>query len=229
LKSFFLVFVLAHLIGDFVFQTNRIAALKSKAIQGIGLHVLIVTLTQCILLSIFFGLFGLLPGLLVGGIHFFIDYMKKQLNPYIRKVQTAYFVFDQAIHIAIIYGVTYLMYVDQGRLVVHSQWLLIAIGIILCYFAGSIMVKFVLMDLHLTKKDAKFFIENERISDGMTALALYAVFGFPFIWIPGMLVFAPSYTLLQKKLFAYSTKTSVIKYVVLLLVAYGAYGIRLSQ
>lgn len=216
-------------MGDFVFQTNRIAALKSKGIQGIGIHVLIVTLTQCILLSIFFGLFGLLPGLLVGVIHFFIDYMKKQLNPYIKKFQTAYFVFDQGIHITIIYGVTYFMYVDQGRLVVDSQWLMIAIGIIIAYFAGSIMVKFVLMDLNLTKKDAKFFIENERISDGMTALGLYAIFGFPIVWIPGILVFAVTYTLLQKKLFAYSTKTSAIKYVVLLLVAYGAYGIRLIQ
>ena len=30
--------LLAHFIGDFVFQTNKIAAMKGKSVKGVGYH-----------------------------------------------------------------------------------------------------------------------------------------------------------------------------------------------
>lgn len=223
MKSFFLVFLLAHLIGDFVFQTNKIAELKSKGVQGIVLHVLILTAVQCAMLTLFFGPVALLSGLLVGAFHFGIDYMKKLLSPHIRSFQTGYFVLDQGIHVGIIYVVTSLIDLQKERLIVDSQWLLFAIAIILCYFVGTILVKYLLLDFNMIQKERPFFEKNERMMDGLTTLILMAAFGNSIVLsIAVAVIAAVLYGLLQRRILNYQAQVIRLKYFVLILVAYGS-------
>ena len=99
--STFEVLLLAHLLGDFPFQTNRIFRMKLAGTRGLTLHVAIHLLVAMIIIFNF-GRFWLLL-LLLGVTHFVTDWIKVRLqrpdDP-----QLAGFVVDQIVHVLIIWG-----------------------------------------------------------------------------------------------------------------------------
>ncbi len=80
MTTFVLLFLLAHLLGDFVFQFNKIAEMKAKSLKGILIHVMIVGMIKVIIMGFFYGVRGVIIALCVASIHFLIDYMKLRLK-----------------------------------------------------------------------------------------------------------------------------------------------------
>ena len=223
MKVFFTLFLLAHLIGDFVLQSNRIALLKSKGIKGIGVHVAIVISIQCLILGGVFGLRGLLPAILVGLIHFVIDYVKFVVAKRMYKFQTAYFLFDQGLHVASIYFVSRWLVVEGMLFEIKSFWVVYAIGLIISYYVTTIIVKYVLKDIQMIEGDGPFFLEHERQMDGITSLCLFVGFGISTMVALGIMAIGGIiYYYLQKNQFNYNRQQISIKYLVILIVTYSA-------
>lgn len=88
-----MVLYLAHLIGDFPLQTNRIYELKSQSNRGILLHVAIHIMVAVILIKNPLPYWRLL--LVLGIVHFIIDWTKLHLPG---RRQTPGFILDQIAH-----------------------------------------------------------------------------------------------------------------------------------
>jgi hypothetical protein len=89
------VLYLAHLIADFPLQTNHIFELKAQGNRGILLHVGIHLLVAAVLIQNAYHYWYVL--LLLGGMHFVIDWAKLRL-PWRR--QAPGFILDQFAHVA---------------------------------------------------------------------------------------------------------------------------------
>lgn len=96
---FFLRFLLAHILGDFPFQTNTIVALKKKHFWGGIVHVL-VHVFWAILLLLPVALHMWLPILLVCFLHLPLDRSKIWLGIKKRKDNLILFFVDQCVHLS---------------------------------------------------------------------------------------------------------------------------------
>lgn len=223
-NSFFSIFILAHLVGDFVLQTDKIAKEKASSIKGIIKHSIIVFLVQVFLLSIF-GIKGLISGIISGFAHFFIDYMKYYINKkgLLKNMQSIYFLIDQAIHVILIY----ILVISLGRGLEYNYFQCINYVnfisfIIILVYTAPIFSKILVFDLNLIPKDKGFFIKNERILDGLCAIVIG--FSINFIYykilifiLLILLIFV--YITLGKKYFNYNIKICLIKYGIYLIIS----------
>ena len=96
----FIRLLLAHLIGDYILQFNRIYRLKSKGLKGVTVHVLLIV----VCLFVFSWPYLNLPGIwvfiiFVGITHIFQDHLKIRLKV---KNNPWFYLLDQFIHIGII-------------------------------------------------------------------------------------------------------------------------------
>jgi len=156
----FYYLLLGHLLGDFTFQTNKIAKNKSRNLKWILIHSVIVTAIMFIL-ALPFGLSLLKLVLLNGFLHFLIDFYKAKLNPTNPFIALLYFILDQALHIAIIYIIAKIN-VDTNIMLPFSQekiLLLLAIVFVLSF--SAIFVQFILK-LLFPSHNKDFFSHNER-------------------------------------------------------------------
>ncbi|MEM6735359.1 MAG: DUF3307 domain-containing protein [Bacteroidota bacterium] len=102
----FSLFLFAHWVGDFVFQTNKMAVNKSRSLKWLVVHVLTYTLILAV-----FSLFLLpviaLEFLLINGVfHLLTDFFTSRLAAkYQVNLRIFYLIigFDQFIHVATIY------------------------------------------------------------------------------------------------------------------------------
>ena len=99
----FATLLLAHLFADFPLQTNGLAKLKKERLVGVFLHVLVYVAITTMVLHEPLHNWPLIVGL--GIVHFFIDALKAHCPP---KLETFYFVIDQALHLLSIAIATYL-------------------------------------------------------------------------------------------------------------------------
>jgi hypothetical protein len=109
-------FLLLHWIGDFVFQSNKMAVQKSKDLSFLSLHVIVYILTLAIGIGLYYLVFtppiftiqGIAGFLLFNLLaHFITDFFTSKLSTYYNKEKRrhAFFVvigFDQLIHIVTI-------------------------------------------------------------------------------------------------------------------------------
>lgn len=101
----FTVMVLAHILGDYLFQFNFIARWKARSILGVVAHGVIVTLTTVVCAVI------VMPAwwpwaLLIGLIHTAADVIRAQLIHARHPLQDlTYYLLDQAFHLLVIGGV----------------------------------------------------------------------------------------------------------------------------
>lgn len=170
--EFFLVFLLAHFLGDFVFQTNKIAKMKSEDIKGVFCHSMIVFIFQTALLSMF-GMKGIVAGILGAMTHFLIDYAKLLLGKYLIRLSFFYFLIDQTLHIAVIVILDYLLKPDMainGNIVLSAKYL---IFLIVFTYITTVMSKMMLQDLFENIRNSPFFMEKERIIDGAFSLVSF--------------------------------------------------------
>jgi hypothetical protein len=92
-------FFLGHLFGDYVIQTNYIAAYKGKSLKVLTLHILLVFCSQTIfLLGKGFALKELLVVIALSLTHFSIDLVKFLCKKTFCK-KWYYYLFDQFLHI----------------------------------------------------------------------------------------------------------------------------------
>jgi len=163
--------LLGHLLGDFTFQTNRIAENKNKYYTWNLLHTTIVTLCMLVC-SIPFGHFIYVLVILNGGLHFIIDYIKSKLPHKNPAYDLFYFISDQCLHISIIYIISTFsegsfFYFGIEKIFVK----LLTIIVIISSFA-SILVKYILRLLYPSCRKT-FFIYNERIVGIITRLIVF--------------------------------------------------------
>lgn len=220
-NDFFLVFILAHLIGDFVLQTNKIAVMKASGKKGLLIHSLIVLTSQVIILSIF-GIKGVVAGVLCGVIHFFLDYIKYILNKYFKNFQVVYFIIDQILHILLILLITILFAAGSNTL--DEQILLIIrllISLIIVSYVSSVTIKMLLRDLYYSIRSDIFFKKSERLFDALSGIMLWFIWFFPAM---GSIIFNIVafyfYQKYQKSLFKYDIKVLLTKYVILSLIGF---------
>ncbi|MHB1392301.1 MAG: DUF3307 domain-containing protein [Clostridia bacterium] len=167
---------LGHLLGDFTFQTNRIAENKASHYKWNLYHSVIVTF--CMLISALpFGY--LIMGLVVlnGVSHFIIDYYKSKLPDRSPLCALVYFVLDQSAHLIIIFlissfyrGGTYSLPFNKGLTDLFTMLVLVSsyAAIIIQYMRRLIFVS----------HGESFFIGNEKIVGILSRILIFLVFYF---------------------------------------------------
>lgn len=220
-SEFLLFFLLAHFIGDFVFQTNKIAKMKSEEIKGVFYHSMIVLISQVALLAIF-GWKGILAGLISSIIHFAIDYSKLSIGKYLNRFSFLYFIFDQILHIAVIITIAY--YFKPTVALNANVFLCIKYMnfIIIFTYITTVMSKMLLRDLFENARNSPFFLGKERLIDGITSLMIFfSMVSFNLLIATFIsIVLCIIYIIIQKKLYPYSFNNIVIKFSFYLLAGY---------
>lgn len=209
--SFLLIFILAHLSGDFALQTDRITKIKSTSLKGIAIHAGIIVVVQTLFLSIF-GLQGALLGAGCGIIHFLIDYVKETIGKNLKK-RFLFFIFDQMLHFSVITLITVLFAPSDSLFPIDTQYAKIGIIAMVLIFASNITAKMLVRDLYDGERKNAFFKKDERWIDAISCSAVFSSMLLPLpvcIIVPVLCVYL--YYRLMKYKFQYSFGISTIKY-----------------
>ncbi len=210
--QFVFVFVLAHFLGDFVFQTNTIAKIKSESVRGVLIHCSVVGLVQVLLLAPF-GMEGIVPALISGSLHFLIDLVKLYTGKWLIRFTLLYFLVDQGVHIGIIF---WLGSIWNPSFLMSPSLLSLACGffiLIVATFIATIMCKMLVRDLFDEVRELPFFMKGERQVDSLFSLLFWIGFFFLPKWSPWallILLILPYHKMIKKK-FPYDTKHVIWK------------------
>lgn len=113
----------AHLLGDYVLQTNWLAVRKSQALDGLLLHGLIVYLISILATAPYFDQV-LLPVTVLFVVHTFQDWLKVWSGPRLHlHLAYGYFI-DQALHVLLIVGMQAVVDVDTP----HTEVVVMSLG-----------------------------------------------------------------------------------------------------
>ena len=221
---FFLLFILAHLIGDFVLQTNKIAAMKASKLKGVLIHAGIVTAVQVVMMSAF-GLNGVIAGLAGGIIHFFIDYLKL----HIAKLGFIYFIVDQAVHLVVILVLSIILQYQNSLYDIYLSYIKLAVIVIVITYVSAVAVKILVRDIFPGLKKDSFFARRERLLDTLTLTLICACFLLSvYLGAAAVALIVYFYYRLQKNLFKYITAVILIKYTAYTFLAF-IFSIALKQ
>lgn len=211
--NFLFVFILAHLAGDFVLQTNKIAKLKSETTKGVLLHSTIVCIIQVLFLGVY-GFAGVAAAFLCAGIHFYIDSAKRIFSKYLSRLQFLYFILDQLVHLAVILLLTKIFAPEDPRWNPLMEVVVLLIGLILVSYVSTVGAKILLLDLFPPLSKEGIFIRNERALDAVFSLFLLGVFLIPndFIRAFVIVLFFFIFYYVHKRLFPYKTGIVLLKY-----------------
>lgn len=217
--EFLLIFILAHLTGDYALQTDNIAKQKSESIKGIAIHVSLVCLSQMLFLSLF-GIRGIAAALTGAGIHFFIDLMKLRLGERLKRIELLYYFLDQALHLLVIVVLTLVFAPAEGSMGSYILYVKLLIGLVLLVYTATVTAKNVARHFFRELKARRFFEKNERWIDAVTGGLLFAS-GIARPLISSLLLLAGIYfyNRLQAAAFGYGWKISLVKYITLMVFA----------
>ena len=217
-----------HFIGDFICQTNKIAALKGKSIKGVGYHCVWIFVSYALLMLPFGTRVLCLITILNTVSHFGIDLLKLKLSKI--KYPTGYFFVDQVLHIIIICLTGNL----SSTYAIRSRWMTLTpriemglIMLIICTYVSTIVIKqlyFSFGKLLFTKNP--FFERWERPLDALFCLGVILGWrlesGLGYLWL---LIWAFIYLKLHQKILIYDKQLLVTKAVFYLLFVSGIYGL----
>lgn len=215
--TFWLYALLAHCIGDFVLQTNKIAKMKAEGLQGIVIHSCIIALCNLVCLSVF-GWMGIAAGLIISGIHCLTDIIKfRWLCKMVKNHNISFFI-DQFVHLATIFGVSLQLNKIKPMYFIPNQIILVIIASIAVTYIATIVMKQLLFDFkELQLGKVPFFEEKERFQDALFALL---IFSGQMIYLDGKnigimiaLFYHGYYIIKQKQLFNYNRKIIGLKIV----------------
>lgn len=110
-EKYLFILLIAHVIGDFYFQTEKIARLKEERYTGVLLHSLeYLIATLCVMLPII-SLDMFFASLYLSILHFLIDSIKYIVVKRKRVIKgEKIFIWDQGIHILSIFVLSYIMF-----------------------------------------------------------------------------------------------------------------------
>lgn len=110
-----LVLTIGHLIGDFLFQTEKIVLWKQKELKGIVFHGIIVALAMGLVLLPFYPqLYWLVA--IQGLFHILIDWGKIKISFPIPGQELISFLLDQFMHLGVILGSVYFLVATEREL-----------------------------------------------------------------------------------------------------------------
>jgi hypothetical protein len=145
--------ILASLAADFLFQSSAMAQAKQKRLSTIGIHSGIVVLLSFFASIDFFSAGTVVMVLLLGGIHFLIDWGKVSVD---RRLTDGYwpattFLLDQLLHLVVITSLLVVFNFLDGTRVIDLLWavtgdsVLTAIAAVYvgALFGGSVLVRMV--------------------------------------------------------------------------------------
>lgn len=137
----FIKLLLAHLLGDFIWQPNSWVTHK-EANKHKSVYLYLHILLHGVLAAVLVGQIYFIPyAILIAVTHGIIDLIK--LNFQKPKTKRTWFVVDQIAHILILIGVTAFLYQDNGinRLLVMNEFWILITGFILVTKPTSIFIK----------------------------------------------------------------------------------------
>lgn len=169
--------ILAHILGDFVFQPNKWVVHKNeKKHRSIYLyaHILIHAIALIIALQFNLKYWGGFLILLIS--HFFIDLFKINLT---KKINAALLFFlDQTAHLAVIAGIVnyYTPFTTNWQIIYAPKTILLFICLLLVTAVSSILMKIILVKWHLEEDDHTGSLENAGKYIGMLERLFVFVF-----------------------------------------------------
>lgn len=166
--------LLGHLLGDFTFQTDKIAEYKNKKWRWNLFHTLIVTLSMLIF-SIPFGGLAVLLVMVNGILHYFIDSLKSKLSLNHAIWSFLYFLLDQALHIFIIYILSLFIISEPAFLFLNEKMITFLIAFIFTLSFSSIFNQY-LLKIIFPDNDHRFFKENERMIGNFSRITAFLIF-----------------------------------------------------
>lgn len=182
--------LLGHLLGDFGFQTEKIALNKVKKNTWNALHAAIVT-GSMLLFSLPFGLITMCLVLVNGILHYFIDAFKSKLVIKSPVHALLYFLTDQFIHITLILLISKLGEKSQSLLFINEKYIKILVIFLFVVFFMSIFIQYVLKILFPSNKHV-FFLKHEKLIGDFTRFALLVIYMLSFwLSVKVILVFIP--------------------------------------
>lgn len=152
---------LGHVLGDFYFQTNKMASKKDKYIVS---HVIIYTVT---IMTIYWLMTRskdvIVLGLFVLMTHFLIDWFNQYINKKNQNISVLTFIIDQTLHIAIL--TTFLVMYD-GIVVIKEQVntvLLLTTIILYLIMPSSILIDKVLEMVNKVQSPKMFKLDEGTV------------------------------------------------------------------
>ena len=152
-REILIVFLIAHILSDFYFQSESMARKKDKCFKYLVIHSIVYGLVKLICTN-----FENIYLWIIIFSHFLVDALKYILkkNKIIREHQRNIFIVDQVIHIAILMIVSYLM-IKSGKSYKYNEIVLDILNIIGISIRSIIVL---IVQVLLVHKPANIFIVN---------------------------------------------------------------------
>lgn len=167
----FYYFLLGHLLGDFVLQTDTIAGNKGKYWQWNALHAFLVTL--CIFaMAIPFGMLTLGLVLLNGVIHFLLDYYKPGIVKYLKISGLLGFLADQVLHMSLLFLISLTAIPDKTSFMLQDPETVKLLLVIVLVTSFAAVLNQYLMGTFFPRPGGKFFEQGEKQTGILTRLTI---------------------------------------------------------
>ncbi len=140
MSSAFWLLLMGHFVGDFVFQTSVIAAFKSVKYKYLLIHSFIIFLSEFFSIAYSWLPVNILLVILLGIIHFLIDYIKfLKKNSFTKS--GLYFLVDQALHVISIFLISNFIY-GEIFLIPYNVAIIVIVCILNSYFSDILVYLF---------------------------------------------------------------------------------------
>lgn len=157
-REIMIVFLLAHILSDFYFQSESMARKKDVWFKYLVLHSIVYGLVTLIIVKLICINFENIYLSIIIFSHFLVDAIKYLLkkNKFIKEHQKNIFIIDQVIHIAILMAVSYFM-IKLGKSYNYNVMILDILNIIGISIQSIIVL---IVQMLLVHKPANIFIVN---------------------------------------------------------------------
>lgn len=157
-REIMIVFLLAHILSDFYFQSESMARKKDVWFKYLVLHSIVYGLVTLIIVKLICINFENIYLSIIIFSHFLVDAIKYLLkkNKFIKEHQKNIFIIDQVIHIAILMAVSYFM-IKSGKSYNYNVMILDILNIIGISIQSIIVL---IVQMLLVHKPANIFIVN---------------------------------------------------------------------
>lgn len=174
--------IIGHLLGDFYFQTDKLANYKRRLRKYLVLHGLIYVLAICLMMTLATGKLCkfIIPVLLIGVSHLAVDFVKVEVEKKCKMMdgkEWKFFFLDQIIHISIVIFVacifniradyTWLPEKVKATALYIEPLLINIIAILICGKPAAIIVALVFKAIPRTVEKAEENQAKEEAQEGL--------------------------------------------------------------
>ncbi|NLK94845.1 MAG: DUF3307 domain-containing protein [Clostridiales bacterium] len=170
-KLYLLFYLLIHILGDFYFQSEKLAKGKNKSIIKLFNHCIIYLIVSIVVTIPVFSLNLLLSVVILSFIHGIIDFCKFFINKkYKIEKRTIYFI-DQGLHILFIVLLSYFMTIKQISIIpqyIVSNFLQVIELNNIHYLSWLVMILLIFKPANITIKETLSIYkpnESKKIGD----------------------------------------------------------------